>query len=169
MTLFFTLKYSSFGHVLVAQSQTGICAIMFGDEPETLVLDLQNQYPQAELVAADKDHECIATDVISLIEDPFLKLNLTLDVQGTVFQQQVWHALQTIPPGKTATYNEIAQQIDSPGAVRAVANACAANKLAAVIPCHRVIRKNGSISGYRWGVERKRQLLARESRRTDQH
>jgi len=169
MTLFFTLKHCSLDHVLVAQSQTGICAIMLGDTPELLVLDLQNQYPQAELVAADKDQERIATEVISLIEDPFLKLDLALDIQGTAFQQQVWRALQNIPPGKTATYNEIAQQIDSPGAVRAVANACAANKLAAVIPCHRVIRKNGSVSGYRWGVERKRQLLAREACSSDQH
>lgn len=164
MTLFFTLKQCSLGHVLVAQSKLGICAVLLGDEVEPLILGLKSQFPQAKLIAAGEDRERIASEVISLIEDPYTKHDLSLDIHGTKFQQHVWQALQNIPPGKTATYTEIAQQIDSPHAVRAVANACAANKLAAIIPCHRVIKKNGSLSGYRWGIERKRQLLAREAR-----
>lgn len=162
MTVFFSLKQSWLGHVLVAQSQRGICAILIGDKPQTLVLDLQNQFPQAELVAASTEQERIASMVISLIDDPFSKPALSLDINGTTFQQQVWRALETIPPGQTTSYNQIAQQIGSPNAVRAVANACAANKLAMIIPCHRVIRNDGSPGGYRWGIERKRKMLERE-------
>lgn len=165
MTLFFSLKDCSLGHVLVAQSPLGVLAVMLGDKTEPLVLELQNHFPQAQLVAADRDQERIASEVISLIEDPYIQPTLPLDIHGTPFQLQVWRALQNIPPGKTVSYNEIAQQIDSPRAVRAVANACAANKLAVIIPCHRVIRSDGSLGGYRWGMERKQKMLEIEHHR----
>ncbi len=164
MTLFFAVRDCALGRILIAQSQLGVCAILFGDNPQTLMLDLQNQFPQAELRLAREEHEEVIAQVISSIEDPSLKLTIPLDIQGTDFQKQVWTAIQNIPPGQTVSYNDLAKQIHSPLAVRAVANACAANKLAALIPCHRVVRNDGSLAGYRWGIERKKLLLQKEQR-----
>ena len=161
--VFFTIGESSLGSILVAQSARGVCSILIGEDPMRLAQDLRHQFPKANLVARENDQEALVAQVVGLIEKPGAGLDLPLDVRGTAFQQLVWDALQRIPPGSTATYKDIARQIGTPGAVRAVARACGANALAVAIPCHRVIRNDGSLSGYRWGVERKRALLAREA------
>jgi len=161
--IFFTIGECSLGSILVAQSARGVCSILIGEDPMLLSQDLRHQFPKANLVARENDQEELVAQVVGLIEKPGAELNLPLDVRGTAFQQLVWDALQRIPPGSTATYTDIARQIGVPGAVRAVAQACGANVLAVAIPCHRVIRNDGSLSGYRWGVERKRALLAKEA------
>lgn len=163
IVIFFAIGLCSLGNILVAQSDKGICAITLGDDPEILLAELQKQFPYAELVGANKEFEQIIAQVVGFIELPKQPLSLPLDIQGTVFQQKVWQALLEIPFGCTMTYQEIADKIGSPKAYRAVANACAANKLAVAIPCHRVIRQNGELSGYRWGIERKAKLLKRET------
>lgn len=159
----FAVGESSLGAILVAQSQRGICTILLGDDPERLVRDLQDQFPKAELIGGDGDFEQLVAQVVGFVEAPGIGLNLPLDVRGTAFQQRVWQALREIPSGQTVSYTEIAQRIGSPKAVRAVAQACAANHIAVAIPCHRVVRRDGDISGYRWGIERKRELLRREA------
>lgn len=159
----FAVGQCSLGAILVAQSQRGICAILIGDDPERLVQDLQDQFPKAELVGGDGNFELLVAQVVGFIEAPSIGLNLPLDVRGTAFQQRVWQALREIPPGVTVSYAEIAEHIGAPKAVRAVAQACGANRIAVAIPCHRVVRRDGDISGYRWGVERKRELLRRET------
>lgn len=161
--IFFTIGECSLGPVLVAQSARGVCSILIGEDPARLVQDLRHRFPKANLVAREKGQEELIARVAGLIEKPGAGLDLPLDVRGTAFQQLVWEALQRIPAGSTASYTDIARQIGVPGAVRAVARACGANVLAVAIPCHRVIRNDGSLSGYRWGVERKRALLAREA------
>jgi AraC family transcriptional regulator, regulatory protein of adaptative response / methylated-DNA-[protein]-cysteine methyltransferase len=161
--IFFTIGECSLGSVLVAQSARGVCSILIGEDPARLEQDLRHRFPKANLVANVNGQEELAAQVSGLIEKPGAGLDLPLDVRGTAFQQLVWDAVQRIPPGSTATYTDIARQIGMPGAVRAVAQACGANALAVAIPCHRVIRSDGSLSGYRWGVERKRALLAREA------
>lgn len=158
----FALGQCSLGSILVAASARGVCAIFLGDDPEALVQALQQRFPRAELVGADPGFEELVARVVGLVEAPRLGLNLPLDLQGTVFQQRVWQALAAIPPGETATYGEIARRIGAPAAVRAVARACGANPLAVAIPCHRVVRLDGDLAGYRWGVARKRALLERE-------
>lgn len=158
----FALGQCKLGHILVAQSAIGICAIALGDCPEQLIIELQDQFPKAELMGGDHDFEQLVAQVVGFIEAPETGQNLPLDIQGTAFQQRVWQALQKIPVGQTASYADIAQLIGLPKAVRAVANACAANKIAIAIPCHRVVRQDGHVSGYRWGIVRKRQLLAHE-------
>lgn len=158
----FAVGQCSLGAILVAQSQLGICAILLGDDPDRLVRDLQDQFPKAELIGGDGDFEQLVAQVVGFIEAPQVGLNLPLDIRGTAFQQRVWQALREIPPGATASYTEIAERIGSPKAVRAVAQACATNPIAIAIPCHRVVRRDGDISGYRWGVDRKRELLRRE-------
>ena len=160
--IFFTIGECSLGSILVAQSARGVCSILIGEDPTRLAQDLRHRFPKANLVARENDQELVA-QVVGLIEKPRAGLDLPLDVRGTAFQQLVWDALQRIPPGSTATYTDIARQIGVPGAVRAVAQACGANVLAVAIPCHRVIRNDGTLSGYRWGVERKRALLAKEA------
>ena len=152
----------SLGSVLVAASEKGVAAIFLGDDPDVLITDLQRRFPRATLVGGDKSFEDIMGKVVGLIEAPKRDVELPLDVRGTAFQHQVWQALRDIPPGTTATYSEIAERIGMPKAVRAVAAACAANKIAVAIPCHRVVRSDGALSGYRWGVDRKRRLIARE-------
>lgn len=159
----FAIERSSLGWVLVAATDRGICAIDFGDTPETLTEQLQARFPKAQLQASDPAFSHWVAQVLALIETPDRGLDLPLDIQGTAFQQRVWQALQAIPPGITMSYTEVAKQIEHPTAVRAVAAACAANTLAVVIPCHRVVRSNGALSGYRWGIERKRALLEREA------
>ncbi|CCT60879.1 bifunctional DNA-binding transcriptional regulator/O6-methylguanine-DNA methyltransferase Ada [Acetobacter pasteurianus] len=161
--LHFAVAECSLGSVLVASSEKGVASILIGDDAEALVRDLQDRFPKAELVGADADYEQSIAKVIGFIEDPNRGLDLPLDVRGTAFQQRVWQALRQIPAGETATYAEVAQRIGQPTATRAVAGACAANHIAVAIPCHRVIRNDGSLSGYRWGVDRKRSLLLREA------
>lgn len=158
----FALGQCSLGAIIVAQSERGICWIALNDDPAVLLKEFQDHFHQAELIGADTDFEQLIAQVVAFIEAPETGLQLPLDIQGTAFQQRVWQALQGIPIGHTMTYAEIAERIGSPKSVRAVANACAANKLAVAIPCHRVIRQDGSLSGYRWGVARKQLLLKRE-------
>ncbi|QJP95860.1 bifunctional DNA-binding transcriptional regulator/O6-methylguanine-DNA methyltransferase Ada [Pseudomonas fluorescens] len=160
----FAVGQCSLGAILVAQSARGICAILLGDDPHQLVCDLQDQFRRANLIGADAEFEQLIAHVVGFIEAPAIGLDLPLDVRGTAFQERVWQALCEIPVGSTASYADIAQRIGSPKAVRAVAQACGANSLAVAIPCHRVVRSDGNLSGYRWGVERKRELLSRETR-----
>jgi AraC family transcriptional regulator of adaptative response/methylated-DNA-[protein]-cysteine methyltransferase len=163
-TVRFAVGECSLGSILVASSDKGVCAILLGNDPAQLVRDLQDRFPQATLIGGDCRYELLVSRVIGFVEQPGAALNLPLDVQGTAFQQKVWQALRKIPAGKTATYSEIAASIGMPKAVRAVAGACAANPIAVAIPCHRVVRTDGGLSGYRWGVERKRALLKNESK-----
>lgn len=160
--LTFAVAACSLGAVLVASSAKGVAAILLGDDPATLVRDLQDRFPKAELVGGDAAYEKRVASVVTLVEMPGQELDLPLDVRGTSFQQRVWKALREIPAGERATYGDIARRIGSSGSVRAVAGACAANALAIAVPCHRVVRQDGDISGYRWGVARKRALLERE-------
>lgn len=159
----FAVAQCSLGAILVAQSRVGVCAISFGDDPDALVRDLQDKFPRANLIGADREFERTIARVIGFVETPALGLDLPLDVRGTAFQRRVWEALREIPAGSRVTYSQIAARIGAPRAVRAVAGACAANVLAVAIPCHRVVRTDGSLSGYRWGVPRKRALLEREA------
>ena len=158
----FAIGECSLGSILVASSDKGVCAIFIGDDPAGLARELQDRFPKANLIGGDPKFESTVAKVVGLVEAPGLGCDLPLDVRGTAFQQRVWQALRHIPAGKTASYAEIARRIGKPKAVRAVAQACAANKIAVAIPCHRVVRDDGSLSGYRWGVDRKRQLLDRE-------
>lgn len=159
----FAIGQCSLGAILVAQSHRGICAIMLGDDPDMLLRDLQDQFARAQLVGGDAAFERLVAQVIGFVEAPSVGLNLPLDVRGTAFQERVWQALRDVPAGTTVSYGQIAERIGAPTAVRAVAQACGANRIAVAIPCHRVVRRDGDISGYRWGVERKRQLLEREA------
>lgn len=161
-SIHFAVGQCSLGAILVARSERGVCAILLDDDPDALVLDLQQRFPRAKLIGADAAFEQWMAQVVGFVEAPALGLGLPLDVQGTAFQQRVWKALADIAPGSTASYTQIARCIGSPNAVRAVAGACAANPLAVAIPCHRVVRSDGGLSGYRWGIERKRALLDRE-------
>ncbi len=162
-TMRVAMRHSSLGRVLVAQTAHGISAILLGDDPAVLRLDLQNRFPSATLQESDAALDLLATQVVQMIESPARELDAPLDMHGTGFQRDVWCALRDIPAGSTATYTDIANRIGRPKSARAVAQACAANPLAVVVPCHRVLRRDGQLSGYRWGVERKRELLAREA------
>jgi AraC family transcriptional regulator of adaptative response/methylated-DNA-[protein]-cysteine methyltransferase len=159
----FAVGQCSLGAVLVAQSARGICAILLGDDPDGLVRDLQDRFPAATFVGGDRSFERTVATVVGYVDDPGRGLDLPLDIRGTAFQRRVWNALRRIPPGRTASYTEIARRLKMPNAARAIAGACAANPLAVAIPCHRVVRNDGALSGYRWGVERKQALLTRES------
>ncbi|WP_439625231.1 bifunctional DNA-binding transcriptional regulator/O6-methylguanine-DNA methyltransferase Ada [Shinella sp.] len=159
----FAVGQTSLGAILVASSTKGVASILLGDDPDALVRDLQDRFPKARLVGADKDYEALVACVVGFVENPGIGLELPLDVRGTAFQRRVWQALQEIPAGARTSYSEIARRIGSPTSVRAVAGACAANALAIAIPCHRVVRTDGALSGYAWGVERKRALLEREA------
>ena len=164
-TIRFAVGRCSLGSILVAATDKGVAAITFGDDPQELVEDLQDRFRGADLVGGDADFEGLVARVVGFVEAPRLGLDLPLDIRGTAFQERVWQALRAIPAGETQSYAEVAQRIGSPKAVRAVAGACAANALAVAIPCHRVVRTGGGLSGYRWGVERKRALLDREAER----
>ncbi len=159
----FAIGEASLGAVLVAATEQGVCFIMLGDDPDALARELQDRFPRAKLVGGDETFEQTVAAVVGLVEAPGSRFDLPLDIRGTAFQQQVWQALRAVPPGATATYAEIAKAVGRPKAVRAVAQACAANPLAIAIPCHRVVRTDGDLSGYRWGVERKRKLLDLEA------
>lgn len=158
----FAIGACSLGAILVAATDKGICAILLGDDPELLARDLQDRFPQAELRGAEADFEATVARVVGLVERPELGLDLPLDVRGTAFQQRVWQALRAIPAGATVSYAELAARVGVASGARAIAGACAANPIAVAIPCHRVVRQDGSLSGYRWGVERKAALLKRE-------
>jgi len=160
----FAIGECSLGAILVASSEKGVCAILLGDDPDALARDLQDRFPKSNLIGGDSEFEQLVAKVVGFIEAPAIGLDLPLDVQGTAFQQRVWQALREIPAGSTVSYTDIANRIGSPKAVRAVAGACAANALAVAIPCHRVVKRDGALSGYRWGVERKRTLLEREAK-----
>ena len=159
----FAVGECSLGSILVAASERGICSILIGDDPDALARELQDQFPKAELIGGDAAFEKLVAQVVGFVEAPELGLDLPLDVRGTAFQQRVWKALREIPTGSTASYSDIASRIGAPKSARAVAQACASNALAVAIPCHRVVRNDGGLSGYRWGVERKRALLEREA------
>ncbi|HYG85919.1 MAG TPA: bifunctional DNA-binding transcriptional regulator/O6-methylguanine-DNA methyltransferase Ada [Azospirillum sp.] len=159
----FAIGECSLGSILVAMSDKGVCAILMGDDPDALLRDLQDRFPRARLIGGDGAFERLVAKVVGFIEAPGIGLDLPLDVRGTAFQQRVWQALREIPAGTTVSYAEIAKRIGAPTSVRAVANACAANALAVAIPCHRVVKNDGALSGYRWGIERKRRLIDREA------
>ncbi|GJD45328.1 Bifunctional transcriptional activator/DNA repair enzyme Ada [Methylobacterium cerastii] len=161
-TIRFAVAACSLGAVLVAATTRGVCAILLGDEPDALLRDLEDRFPNAALAGGDEGFAALVAQVVGLVETPSRPVSLPLDIGGTAFQQRVWEALRTIPAGTTASYAEIAARIGTPAAVRAVARACGANALAVAIPCHRVVRADGALSGYRWGIDRKRALLARE-------
>jgi AraC family transcriptional regulator, regulatory protein of adaptative response / methylated-DNA-[protein]-cysteine methyltransferase len=159
----FAVGQTSLGAILIASTKKGVAAILLGDDPEELVRDLQDRFPKAHLIGADSDYEALVARVVGFVEAPKIGLDLPLDVRGTAFQERVWKALQEIPVGATVSYSEIARRIGAPTSVRAVAGACAANNLAVAIPCHRVVRNDGALSGYAWGIERKRALIDREA------
>jgi len=159
----FAVAQSALGAVLVAESARGVCAISLGDDPEALVREVQDRFPAARLSAGEPEFDARVARVVGFVEMPETGFDLPLDIRGTAFQQRVWQALRAIPPGRTLSYAELAGQVGSPKAVRAVAGACAANTLAVAVPCHRIVRTDGGLSGYRWGVARKRDLLAREA------
>ena len=159
----FAVGQTSLGAILVASSTKGVAAILLGDDADELVRDLQDRFPSARLIGADRGYEALVAQVVGFVEQPAKGLSLPLDIRGTAFQQRVWRALKQIPVGATVCYADIARRIGAPKAVRAVASAIAANNVAVAIPCHRVIRNDGSLSGYAWGVERKRELIRRES------
>lgn len=160
----FALAECSLGSILVASSSKGVCAISLGSDPAQLLCELQDRFPRSNLIGGDAAFETLVAKVVDFIDAPKFGLDLPLDIQGTAFQQRVWQALQQIPYGTTVTYSELANKIGMPKAARAVASACAANTLAVAIPCHRVISHDGSLSGYRWGVERKKALLEKEAK-----
>lgn len=161
-TIRFAVGECSLGSILVAASERGICSITLGDDPNELARDLQNRFPKAELIGGNEEFEQLVAKVVAFVERPATGLNLPLDVQGTAFQHRVWRKLREIPCGRTCSYSEVAENLGEPNATRAVAQACAANPIAVAIPCHRVVKNDGALSGYRWGVERKRSLLDRE-------
>jgi AraC family transcriptional regulator of adaptative response/methylated-DNA-[protein]-cysteine methyltransferase len=158
----FAAGLCSLGAVVVAATEKGICAILLGDDPDALVRGLQDRFPKALFVGGDAAFEDWVARVVGFIDDSRVGLGLPLDIRGTAFQLRVWQALTDIPPGTTVTYTELADRLGLPQAARAVASACAANVIAVAIPCHRVVRRDGGLAGYRWGVERKRALIARE-------
>jgi AraC family transcriptional regulator of adaptative response/methylated-DNA-[protein]-cysteine methyltransferase len=160
----FAIGESSLGLVLIAASGKGVCAILFGDNRDALLSELKGQFPRATLLGGDQDFARLTAKVIAFVENPCVRLDLPLDIRGTAFQHRVWDALRRIPAGSTASYAEIANAIGAPGSARAVARACASNRIAVAIPCHRVVRSDGSLSGYRGGVDRKRALLAKEAK-----
>ncbi len=160
----FAVGECSLGSILVAATDRGVCSVLLGDDPEALVRDLERRFPNALLEGANAGFEALVAQVVGLVEQPSAaRESLPLDLRGTAFQKRVWVALSRIPRGAVRTYSQVAEAIGAPGSARAVAGACAANPIAVAIPCHRVVRTDGSLSGYRWGIERKRELLAREA------
>jgi AraC family transcriptional regulator, regulatory protein of adaptative response / methylated-DNA-[protein]-cysteine methyltransferase len=160
----FAIGQCTLGAILVAATARGVCAITLGDQPDALLADLQDRFPRSQLRGGDAAFERLVATVIGFVEAPGLGLDLPLDLQGSSFQLRVWQALRAVPAGQTVSYAELARRLGVPNATRAVGRAVGANPLAVAIPCHRVIRSDGALSGYRWGVERKRTLLAREGR-----
>lgn len=159
----FAVAASWLGQTLLAQSEQGVCAVFMGDAPEPLVADLRRRFPRCVLIGSDPDCRQRISPLTGLPDTGGLAADWPLDLRGTTFQQRVWHALLEIPAGRTASYTDIARRIGAPRAVRAVAQACGANPVAVVVPCHRVVGRDGALTGYRWGVQRKRALLEREA------
>ena len=159
----YALAQSSLGRTLVATTARGVCRVAFGATDASLLTELRAEYPKAELVVAGAEEAQVVQAVVRAVDAPWTSARVPLDLRGTAFQQRVWKALQAIPPGKTASYADVARAISAPRAVRAVAQACASNPTAVLVPCHRVVRKGGALGGYRWGVERKQQLLNAEA------
>ncbi len=159
----FAVGECSLGAILVACSDKGVCAILLGDDPDALVRDLQDRFPNADLLGGDARFEALVATVVGFVDAPGIGLDLPLDLRGTAFQQRVWQALREVPAGRTVSYAELARRIGAPRSVRAVGRACGANPIAVAIPCHRVVRHDGALAGYRWGVERKRALLEKEA------
>jgi AraC family transcriptional regulator, regulatory protein of adaptative response / methylated-DNA-[protein]-cysteine methyltransferase len=159
----FAVGKSSLGFILVARSERGVCAILLGDDRDALARDLQARFPHARLIGGGTGFAELVSKVVAFVEMPGSGLDLPLDLRGTAFQRRVWQALREIPAGKTVSYVDIATRMGMPKSARAVAQACAANAIAVAIPCHRVVRNDGAVSGYRWGVERKRALLQKEA------
>lgn len=166
-TIRFAAGECTLGSIVVAASDKGICAILLGDDVERLIDELHEQFPGAQLTGGDQEFDSWVAQSVGFVDDPRVGLGLPLDIRGTAFQQRVWQALCDIPAGTTASYAEVADRIGQPSAARAVARACGSNLIAAAIPCHRVVRQDGKLSGYRWGVERKRTLLRVEKERND--
>jgi AraC family transcriptional regulator of adaptative response/methylated-DNA-[protein]-cysteine methyltransferase len=160
----FATARCSLGFLLAATTRKGVCAILLGDDPAALARQLQDTFPSATLVVEDTRLDGILASVIRFVESPGISLDLPLDVRGTAFQQRVWQAIQEIPAGSTLSYTDLSQRIGAPSSARAVARACGANPLAVAVPCHRVVARDGALAGYRWGLERKRELLDREAR-----
>jgi AraC family transcriptional regulator, regulatory protein of adaptative response / methylated-DNA-[protein]-cysteine methyltransferase len=152
----------SLGYLLVATTAKGICSVKLGDRPKELIQTLTEEFQQATIIRDDQRHQDWIKKILNLITGTESNPDLPLDIRGTAFQQQVWQALRKIPYGETKTYSEIAQDLGKPKAVRAIGNACGANPVALIIPCHRVVRNDGSLGGYRWGIERKQQLIEQE-------
>ena len=165
VTIHYTVVRTSLGLLLVAVTERGICSVALGDDEATLVASLRAEYPAAELARATDADDRLVDAVVAHVEGRARTSDVPLDVQATAFQWQVWRALQRIPEGATRSYQEIARELGHPSAARAVARACASNRIAVLIPCHRVVRGDGALGGYRWGVARKAALLARESAR----
>ena len=167
--IIYTIVNCSLGYLLVAATNQGICAIKLGDCPEELTRVLLSEFERAEVIRDDQIYQNWIEQILNFIAGKEPNLDLPLDIRGTAFQQQVWQALQQIPYGETRTYSDLAKDLERPKATRAIGNACGANPIALIIPCHRVIRSDGRLGGYRWGIERKQKLLARESRLGDFH
>jgi AraC family transcriptional regulator of adaptative response/methylated-DNA-[protein]-cysteine methyltransferase len=159
----FALGTSSLGVVLVAQSDKGVCAILLGDDADAMILELRGRFPKASIAAADRGFERLVKQVVDFVDAPRKGLDLPLDMRGTAFQKRVWKMLQKIPAGTTTTYSALAKKMGEPKAVRAVARACATNHIGVAVPCHRVVRNDGNLAGYYWGLERKRALLDSEA------
>ena len=159
----FAVGECSLGSILVAATERGVCAISLGDDPESLCHELERRFPEATLVGGDPTFETLVATAVGLVENPRSGARLPLDVRGTAFQERVWRALSQLPAGRTTTYSELARSLGAPASIRAVARACALNPIAIAIPCHRVVRTDGGLAGYRWGIERKCALLAREA------
>jgi AraC family transcriptional regulator of adaptative response/methylated-DNA-[protein]-cysteine methyltransferase len=157
------VRPTSLGWALISASNKGVCAIFFGDEPEPLFDELRARWPKAAYVRGDADFARLADDVAAYIENPAARVPFPLDIRGTDFQRRVWSAMREVPAGATASYSDIARRVGAPRAMRAVGTACGANPIAVVIPCHRILRADGDMSGYRWCVKRKRALLEREA------
>ena len=160
----FAIGRCTLGALLVARSERGVCAILFGDDADALIVDLRRRFPHAGDGRRESWADETLARVAALIESPRVELGLPLDLRGTDFMLEVWHALRDIPAGSTESYGQVARRIGAPASARAVARACAANPVAVAVPCHRVVRADGTLSGYRWGVERKQALLDRERR-----
>lgn len=161
-TVAYTFGQSSLGHVLVARNGKGICALLIGSDRERLAADLRKDFPEAQAAAADTQLAHDVAAAVAMIENPRQAPDLALDLKGSDFEIKVWQALRAIPVGRTLSYSALAETIGMKGMAREVGEACAANRIAVAVPCHRILRKDGSISGYRWGVHRKRMLLQRE-------
>lgn len=159
----YSFTTTTLGLMCVAQTRHGVCAVIFGDEQSLMLDDLANRFEGAELVPGDCDHKAMAEEVARRVETPGGKFEeIVLDIKGTAFQKSVWEILRNLPVGTVTSYSEVARRIGRPSAVRAVAQACGANPISVLIPCHRVVAKNAALTGYRWGLERKSSLLQRE-------